>query len=375
MGDDLMKCAKFLSVVLMALSFRVDAQVYNYFAPGGALFGSATVQSINLAASGYLTGQLPISFVASGNWPGNAATATALATTPTQCSGQFAIGVQANGNANCAAAGSVTSVTVMVPAPLTATGCVITSSGTCAITWTAGEAANEFLATPNGSAGQVILRAIVAADLPSSITSNTTGTAAALASSPTGCTLPNVTTGIAANGNSTCSEPSDITGNAPTATALAATPSQCSGTLASGITASGNANCTSSLGGNSIATIQTGSFTGTLTGCTTTTTGTITYSITGDVVSMHIGLNCTSNSTTHNITGLPASTTPVTSRIALGETVSSTSSPVRNISEYLIQSSSTTIEMCNGLTSASCPLFAGSGTEGTEGADLMWSIH
>jgi hypothetical protein len=38
---------------------------------------------------------------------GNVATATALAQTPTQCSGSFATGVQANGNANCSTADQI----------------------------------------------------------------------------------------------------------------------------------------------------------------------------------------------------------------------------------------------------------------------------
>ena len=38
--------------------------------------------------------------------------------------------------------------------------------------------ANRFVATPNGSTGAVALRAIVAADLPATITSNTNGNAA-----------------------------------------------------------------------------------------------------------------------------------------------------------------------------------------------------
>jgi len=47
--------------------------------------------------------QLPANVIPLLNQPttGNAATATALAATPTQCSGQFATGIQANGNANC----------------------------------------------------------------------------------------------------------------------------------------------------------------------------------------------------------------------------------------------------------------------------------
>jgi hypothetical protein len=81
--------------------------------------------------------------------------------------------------------GSVTGIAITVPAPLTATSCTITTSGTCAITWTTGEPANEFLATPNGSSGPVGLRAIVAPDLPN------------LGAAPTATVGPTATTGTA----------------------------------------------------------------------------------------------------------------------------------------------------------------------------------
>jgi hypothetical protein len=104
--------------------------------------------------------------------------------------------------------GTVTSVALTAPSVFSVAGSPVTTSGTLALTFATGQTANMFLATPNGTAGAVGLRAIVAADLPSSITSNTSG-------------------------------------NAATATALAATPSQCSaGNFATGIAVSGNANCT-----------------------------------------------------------------------------------------------------------------------------------
>lgn len=114
------------------------------------------------------------------------------------------------GDGSCqspAGGGSVTSVALSAPSVFSVSGSPITGSGTLALSFATGQTANEFLATPNGSSGAVGLRAIVAADLPGSITSNTTG-------------------------------------NAATATALATTPSQCSGSVALGIAASGNANCT-----------------------------------------------------------------------------------------------------------------------------------
>jgi hypothetical protein len=65
------------------------------------------------------------------------------------------------------AVGSVTSVSLTVPAWLTVSGSPVTSSGTLAVTAAGSQTQNEFLATPNGSSGAVGLRAIVAADLPS----------------------------------------------------------------------------------------------------------------------------------------------------------------------------------------------------------------
>jgi hypothetical protein len=80
--------------------------------------------------------------------------------------------------------GTVTSVGLTVPDWLTVTNSPITSSGTIAITGTS-ETANYFIAAPNGTAGAMTPRAIVAADLPSSITSSTTGTAAQVVNSLT----------------------------------------------------------------------------------------------------------------------------------------------------------------------------------------------
>lgn len=63
--------------------------------------------------------------------------------------------------------GTVTSVGQTVPSWLSVSGSPVTTSGTLAITATAGQTANQFLATPNGAPGAVSLRAIVAADIPS----------------------------------------------------------------------------------------------------------------------------------------------------------------------------------------------------------------
>jgi hypothetical protein len=119
--------------------------------------------------------------------------------------------------------GTVTSVGISVPSWLTVTGSPITSNGTIAITGTS-EAANLFLASPDGYSGAMTPRAIVSDDLPPTITSNTTGnasTATAFASTPTLCATGYAPTGILPNGNTTGCTAYDIAGAADTAQANA----------------------------------------------------------------------------------------------------------------------------------------------------------
>lgn len=73
--------------------------------------------------------------------------------------------------------GTVTSVDLAVPSWLTVSGNPVTGSGTITIAPTASQTANRFLATPDGVAGTVGLRAIAAGDVPSLDASKiTTGT-------------------------------------------------------------------------------------------------------------------------------------------------------------------------------------------------------
>lgn len=127
------------------------------------------------------------------------------------------------GDGSCQAppgSGTVTSVALTAPSWLTVGGSPITGAGTLAVTSTS-EPGNEVLASPNGSAGALAPRALVAADLPGTITSNTSGTAANItaASNSTLVTL------------SALSLPStQITGLGTFATANAATPPAIGGT-------------------------------------------------------------------------------------------------------------------------------------------------
>lgn len=63
--------------------------------------------------------------------------------------------------------GTVTSVGMTVPSWLSVSGSPVTTSGTLAVTAATGQTQNRVLASPNGSSGAVSLRALVAADLPS----------------------------------------------------------------------------------------------------------------------------------------------------------------------------------------------------------------
>lgn len=62
--------------------------------------------------------------------------------------------------------GSVSSVGLTVPSWLTVAGSPVTTSGVLAVTPAPAQTANQFLATPDGSAGAVGLRAIAPGDLP-----------------------------------------------------------------------------------------------------------------------------------------------------------------------------------------------------------------
>ena len=101
------------------------------------------------------------------------------------------------------------------------TALATTAPGTGVTTWLAtptvanlgtvlgSQTQNFFLAAPSGSSGNVAARAIVPSDVPT-LNQNTTGnagTATALASTPTQCTGSQFATGIAASGNANCATP------------------------------------------------------------------------------------------------------------------------------------------------------------------------
>jgi hypothetical protein len=69
-------------------------------------------------------------------------------------------------DATWVATGTVTSVALTAPAWLTVSGSPVTGSGTLGLAVTGGQAANQFLGTPDGSTGGLGLRPLVVGDLP-----------------------------------------------------------------------------------------------------------------------------------------------------------------------------------------------------------------
>lgn len=238
---------------------------------GGGASGSVTVNLANPIAS---------------NTSGNAATASALASTPSQCSGspqQFSTGIAASGNAQCSVPpqGTITGATTAAGSGLSGGG----SSGSLALTLLTTCSTNNVLAwsgtawactapttgtitsvtagtglTGGGSSGGVTL------NLAGTISSNTTGSAGSFTGSLVGdvtgtqgatvvgkingVSLAGLTTGILKNTTTTGVPSIAVAGDFPvlnqnttgTAAALTATPTLCStGFAPTGILASGNA--------------------------------------------------------------------------------------------------------------------------------------
>jgi len=107
-------------------------------------------------------------------WNGTSLTTTATGGAGTLC--LTSVGGVAPTWSGCpgTGGGTVTSVGMTVPAWLAVAGSPITSSGTLAVTPATGQQANVFLATPNGSAGAVGLRAIVPGDLAGGVNASAT---------------------------------------------------------------------------------------------------------------------------------------------------------------------------------------------------------
>lgn len=124
--------------------------------------------------------------------------------------------------------GTVNSVAQTVPAGFSVTGSPITNTGTLAISYATGQAANRFLATPDGTTGALSLRAIVAGDLPAiDLTTGVTGTLP-VANGGTGAATLTANGVLLGNGTSAVSTVAlsgdqllrGVTSSAPTATSV-----------------------------------------------------------------------------------------------------------------------------------------------------------
>lgn len=148
------KIAAILAGVCVTLAASADT--FNLFSPvNGVLKGNANTYVTTPAASSDI---IPL-------WTGTCDDETYL-----------------RGDGTCATppgtgGGTVDSVGLSAPSVFSVTGSPVTSTGVLALDFAAGQTANRFLATPNGSTGALGLRAIVAADLPAiNLTSGVTGT-------------------------------------------------------------------------------------------------------------------------------------------------------------------------------------------------------
>jgi hypothetical protein len=233
----------------------VNGTYYCGYAPSGSVAVAPTCW-LNSIAPRAVTGTTATDTILYSdmvvNYQGSVAVATSLPTPGTLGNSGF------YARLNNFTSGSATAITVTAAGSFTfaSTGSstlTIAQGAGCALTvdpagsvWD--DACNDF----QSSAGSGIAIARGQFGPTISVTSAPTATvAAALAATPAQCSGSQFATGIAASGNANCSAiptlNQNTTGNAATATvatALAATPTQCSGAqFATGIAASGNANC------------------------------------------------------------------------------------------------------------------------------------
>lgn len=175
-----------------------------------------------------VTGTFSSTAAISASITGNAATATALATSPSQCSsGYYSQGIAANGNANCSNV-----------FPSNSSFGVIQVTGGSSSYASQGLYLNWNIATGVGETDFVNAKGTGAGGFNFyNIADGGTPTLPALVSFDN---LGDITIQGSFIGPLTGA----VTGNADTATALAATPAQCgAGLFATGIAANGNANC------------------------------------------------------------------------------------------------------------------------------------
>ena len=206
---------------------------------GNALTGNVVVSASQITTGTLPHAQLPTLLSAdipnnAANTSGNAGTSTALASAPTVCSGgQFATGINANGDADCstpAGSGNVNNSGTPLNGQLGVWTGATTLEGLTVLPTSAEPAHTGDMNNAAGSLATTVvaINSVNMAGLGTGIIKNTTGTghfSIAIASD-----FP------------TLNQPT--TGNAATSTALATLPSACSGSqFAIGIAANGNAIC------------------------------------------------------------------------------------------------------------------------------------
>jgi len=107
--------------------------------------------------------------------------------------------------------GTVTSVGLSVPAWLAVANSPVTTNGTLTVSAATGQAAKQFLATPNVAAGPVGLRTILPSDVPT-LNQSTTGNAATATALATARTI----SGVSFNGTANITIPFPGLGSKPT---------------------------------------------------------------------------------------------------------------------------------------------------------------
>jgi hypothetical protein len=163
----------------------VDATVPSGFSVSGVpITGAGTIAISYASASahhflGSTAGGTPsFQVLDPTDYPAMTATVRGSVPTPPNDSSQV---LKGNGTwGTLPGTGTVTSVGLSMPSWYTVTNSPVTDSGTLTVTAASGQTANRFLATPNGSAGAISLRAVASADLPL----NTTSQAGAVSQAP-----------------------------------------------------------------------------------------------------------------------------------------------------------------------------------------------